>query len=67
MHSHLQFSEEEWKHIRDGGKLCQIYASPQFVLEVVQQLDRKGIAFWITDPLAEAEIEALLDTLETLL
>lgn len=60
----------EWlpllKQIRDSGKLCQIYATPQGALEVVRELGGQGFAFWLTDPLPEAEIETFFDTLATL-
>ena len=60
----------EWlpllKRIRDAGKLCQIYASPKGVLDVVRELGGKGFAFWITELYPPEEIEAFLHTLETL-
>ena len=60
----------EWlsllKQIRDAGKLCQITATPQGALDVVRELGGKGFAFWITDPLPKAEIQAFLNTLKNL-
>jgi 5-methyltetrahydrofolate--homocysteine methyltransferase len=61
----------EWlpllKRIRDAGKLCQIYASPQEVLDVVRALGGKGFAFWVTEVHPKEEIEAFLATLKTTL
>ncbi len=65
-----QSPEYEWlpllKRIRDAGKLCQIYATPQGVLDVVRELGGKGFAFWITEPLPEDEIEAFFSKLGNL-
>ncbi len=59
----------EWlpllKQIRDAGKLCQIYATPQGALDVVRELGGKGFAFWIMDAYPAEEIEAFFNTLET--
>jgi 5-methyltetrahydrofolate--homocysteine methyltransferase len=42
---------EEWlpllKRIRDAGKLCQLYASPEGALAIVKALGGKGFAFYI--------------------
>ena len=54
------------KRIRDAGKLCQIYATPEGALQVVRELGGMGFAFWITDPYPASEIEAFLETMKTL-
>jgi hypothetical protein len=55
---------EEWlpmlKRIRDGGKLCQVYASPKAVRTIVRELGGKGFAFWITETISEEDIIGLL-------
>lgn len=58
----------EWlallKRIRDAGKLCQIYASPEGALTVTRELGGKGFMFWLTDPLDHTDAKNFLDTLE---
>jgi hypothetical protein len=58
----------EWlpllKRIRDAGKLCQIYASPEGALRVTRELGGKGFMFWLTDPLDEADARNFLRSLE---
>jgi 5-methyltetrahydrofolate--homocysteine methyltransferase len=60
----------EWlpllKRIRDGGKLCQIYATPQGALDVVRELGGKGFAFWVTGNYPKEEIKAFLTELEVI-
>ena len=45
-------SHTEWlpllKRIRDAGKLCQVYATPQEALTIVRELGGRGFAFYIT-------------------
>lgn len=42
---------EEWlpllKRIRDGGKLCQVYVTPEGALKIARELGGKGFAFCI--------------------
>ncbi len=48
-----QPSADQWlpllKRIRDGGKLCQVFVSPQGARRIVQNLGGKGFLFVITD------------------
>lgn len=43
---------EEWlpllKRIRDGGKLCQVYVTPEGALKIARELGGKGFAFCLT-------------------
>ena len=58
----------EWlpllKRIRDAGKLCQIYATPEGALRVTRELGGTGFMFWLTDSLTEMEAQDFLKTLE---
>lgn len=62
-----QPAADEWlpllKRIRDGGKLCQVYATPKTALRIVRALGGKGFAFWITEPLAADKVEGFLKDL----
>ena len=55
---------EEWlpllKRIRDGGKLCQVYASTKTVRTVVRELGGRGFAFWVLDLLSDEDTEGFL-------
>ncbi|MFC1996252.1 hypothetical protein ACFLXI_01430 [Chloroflexota bacterium] len=63
-----QPSAWEWlpllKRIRDAGKLCQIYASPEGALTVTRELGGKGFMFWLTDPMNKADAKNFLKALE---
>ncbi len=54
----------EWfsllKRFRDGGKLCQIYCSPEGALSVVRELGGKGFALWIEKGMTAQEAEDFL-------
>ncbi len=45
---------DEWlpllKRIRDGGKLCQVFVSPEGALTIARELGGKGFTFVIEDP-----------------
>ena len=62
---------EEWlpllKRIRDAGKLCQLYVSPEGALKIVQAFGGKGFALCIKDEyvteMSQAEIRDFLETM----
>ena len=58
---------EEWlallKRIRDAGKLCQLEVSPQGARTIVRELGGRGFAFHISEPMSQAEIEGLIQSL----
>ena len=66
-----QPAPDEWlplfKQIRDGGKLCQVFVSPQGARRIVQNLGGKGFLFVIHDNQHELDqperAQAFLDTL----
>jgi 5-methyltetrahydrofolate--homocysteine methyltransferase len=55
---------EEWlpllKRVRDAGKLCQLYVTPEGALTVARELGGKGFTFIIIDPLSPFEVEDFL-------
>ncbi len=55
---------EEWlpllKHIRQAGKLCQLYVSPQGARSIVKELGGRGFAFDIMQPMTAAEAKDFL-------
>lgn len=58
---------EEWlpllKRIRDGGKLCQVYVTPEGALKIAREIGGRGFVFAIKlddRRMAEAEIAAFL-------
>ena len=57
----------EWlpllKRIRDGGKLCQLYVTPQGATTIVRELGGRGFAFYITPAPPENEIDDFLAAL----
>lgn len=59
---------EEWlpllKRIRDGGKLCHVYATTKTVRTVVRELGGRGFAFWVLDPLSADDTERFLRDIE---
>ena len=56
------------KRIRDGGKLCQVFISPEGALRIVREIGGKGFLFAINDYNAELKepglVEGWLKTLE---
>ena len=58
---------EKWlpllKRIRDSGKLCQLYVSPQGARTIVQELGGRGFALYIQQPMSSSEAQTLLRTL----
>jgi hypothetical protein len=59
---------EEWlpllKRIRDGGKLCQVYATPKTVHTIIRELGGAGFAFWITDAMLEEDVKGFLQDID---
>ncbi len=51
------------KRIRDGGKLCQLYVSPQGARTIVDELGGRGFALYIAGILSRDEAQDLLRTL----
>ncbi len=55
---------EEWlpvlQRIRDAGKLCQLYISPEGARTISHELGGRGFAFYILQPLSWAEAESFL-------
>jgi hypothetical protein len=58
---------QEWlpllKRIRDAGKLCQLYVSPEGAHAIVQALGGRGFAFYIEQPMSRSEAESFLGAL----
>ena len=58
---------EEWlpllKRIRDGGKLCQLYVSPEGARTIVRELGGQGFAFFIDQSMSAEEAQDFLTTL----
>jgi hypothetical protein len=58
---------EEWlplfKHIRDGGKLCQLSVTPQGARTIVRELGGRGFALSIEGTLSPTEADDLVRTL----
>jgi 5-methyltetrahydrofolate--homocysteine methyltransferase len=59
---------ERWlpllKRIRDSGKLCQLYVSPQGAQTIVQELGGRGFALYIMGLLSEEQAQDLLRSLD---
>jgi 5-methyltetrahydrofolate--homocysteine methyltransferase len=55
---------EEWlsllQRIRDAGKLCQLYVSPEGARTIVRELGGRGFAFYILQTLSRTEAESFL-------
>jgi 5-methyltetrahydrofolate--homocysteine methyltransferase len=55
---------EEWlpllKRIRDGGKLCQLFVSPEGAQTVVRELGGRGFALYVQKEMGREEAEAFL-------
>jgi hypothetical protein len=43
------------KRIRDGGKLCQVYVSPEGARTIVQELGGRGFALYVRQSMSEEE------------
>ena len=58
---------EEWlpllKRIRDGGKLCQLYVSPEGARTIVRELGGRGLALRIDQGMSQDEVEDFLRAL----
>jgi len=58
---------EEWlpllERVRDRGKLCQLYVSPQGARTIVRELGGSGFALYIQQQMSQAEAEDLLRVL----
>jgi 5-methyltetrahydrofolate--homocysteine methyltransferase len=58
---------EEWlpllRRIRDGGKLCQLYVSPEGARTIVRELGGRGFALYVTDQLPPDEAQDFLRSL----
>lgn len=58
---------EEWlpllKCIRDSGKLCQLYVTPEGAYKIVRELGGRGFAFCIREFMPQAEVKEFLNTL----
>ena len=67
-----QPSPDQWlpllKRIRDGGKLCQVFVSPEGALRIVRNLGGKGFLFVINNAVRDFDqperVEAFLKTLK---
>ena len=51
------------KRIRDAGKLCQLYVSPEGAQSIVRELGGQGFAFYITKRMSAPEARSLLHSL----
>lgn len=58
---------EEWipllKRIRDGGKLCQVYVTPEGAQKIVREMGGKGFCFVIFEGLKTNQIDGFLSSL----
>ena len=58
---------EEWlpllKRIRDAGKLCQVYVSPEGARTIVRELGGRGFALAILQGMSRNEVQGFLRTL----
>ena len=52
------------KRIRDGGKLCQVYATTTTVKTIVRELGGCGFAFWVLDSLSPDDAKNFLREIE---
>ncbi len=53
----------ELKRIRDAGKLCQVYVSPEGARTIVRELGGKGFCFVIFEGVGHEDAESFLKTL----
>jgi hypothetical protein len=49
------------KRIRDAGKLCQLYVSPEGARTIVRELGGRGFALCLRQPMSRAEAEGFLE------
>jgi hypothetical protein len=58
---------EKWlpllKRIRDAGKLCQLYVSPEGARTIVRELGGRGFVFYIVEPVRWDEVDRFLRVL----
>jgi 5-methyltetrahydrofolate--homocysteine methyltransferase len=58
---------EQWlpllKRIRDAGKLCQLYVTPEGARTIVRELSGRGFAFHIQEFMSQEEAESFIRTL----
>ncbi len=54
------------RRIRDAGKLCQLYVSPEGALTITRELGGSGFAFYIQQPMSWTEAEDYLQELHRL-
>jgi hypothetical protein len=58
---------DEWlpllKRIRDGGRLCQVYVSPEGARTIVRELGGRGFCFVIFEGLSGSEVDGFLRAL----
>ena len=63
-----QPTADQWldllKRFRDGGKLCQVYVSPEGARRIVRNIGGKGFVLDITKGMNADEAQAFLKTLE---
>jgi 5-methyltetrahydrofolate--homocysteine methyltransferase len=52
------------KRIRDGGKLCQLYVSPEGARTIVRELGGRGFALYIQQPMSQTEAESFLEVIQ---
>jgi hypothetical protein len=52
------------QRIRDAGKLCQLYVSPEGARTIVRELGGQGFALYIDQPMSPGEAEAFLCEIE---
>jgi 5-methyltetrahydrofolate--homocysteine methyltransferase len=61
---------ESWlpvlRRIRDAGKLCQLYVSPEGARIITRELGGRGFAFYIDQPMSQTEAEDYLQEIERL-
>jgi hypothetical protein len=60
---------EEWlpllKRIRAGGKLVQLFVSPEGALKIVRELGGKGFAFYITEQMNKDDAEDFISQINS--
>ena len=52
------------KRIREAGKLCQLYVSPEGALTISRELGGRGFALFIDRPMGRAEAEGFLQEIQ---
>ncbi len=59
---------EEWlpllKRIRDGGKLCQLFVTPEGARTIVRELGGRGFAFYINRQMPHEEANRFIDMIQ---